>query len=371
VCVVLLFALVPLRIADPRPLEEVRLRTFDLFQVLRPREQTARPVVIVDIDEASLKEIGQWPWPRTIVADLVTRITELGAVAIGFDIVFAEPDRMSPAVAERAFAASTRRPAPSSTAFRAMTRFWPMRSNKPRVVVGQAGAAKPAPRPKPKWRCRPGSPFAGPIRARFLVTFPACCATSADRAGGGRPRAVLDQSGARRHHPPRAGRHGSAGRAGAVADHGNAAGRQPSSAILVRTNEAGVQAVAVPGLEVPTDRTASSGSISTSTIRRVTCRPRTCCKAPCRPDRLRGKLVLIGTSATGLLDIKTTPVDPAMPGVEVHAQILESVLTKSLLQSIRIMPSAPNCGRGAVSGSPSSSPRRCCRRRSSSRSARF
>ena len=74
VCTLLLLALVPLRIADPRPLEEVRLRTFDLFQVLRPREQTARPVVIADIDEASLKEIGQWPWPRTVVADLITRV---------------------------------------------------------------------------------------------------------------------------------------------------------------------------------------------------------------------------------------------------------------------------------------------------------
>ena len=70
VCVLLLLALVPLRIADPLPIEELRLRTFDLFQVLRPREQTIRPVVIVDIDEASLKEIGQWPWPRTVVADL-------------------------------------------------------------------------------------------------------------------------------------------------------------------------------------------------------------------------------------------------------------------------------------------------------------
>jgi len=49
------------------------------------------------------------------------------------------------------------------------------------------------------------------------------------------------------------------------------------------------------------------------------------------PDRFRGRLVLIGTSAIGLLDTKTTPVEPAMPGVEVHAQILESVLTKALL----------------------------------------
>src|SRR5271156_392292 len=103
VCLLLLFALVALRAVDPRPIEELRLRTFDLFQVLHPREQTARPVVIVDIDEASLKEIGQWPWPRTVVADLVTKLHEAGAAAIGFDIVFAEPDRMSPAVAAGSF----------------------------------------------------------------------------------------------------------------------------------------------------------------------------------------------------------------------------------------------------------------------------
>ena len=103
VCTVLLLALVPLRVLDPLPLQELRVRTFDLFQVLRPREQTVRPVAIVDIDEASLKEIGQWPWPRTVVADLITRLTEHGALVIGFDIIFAEPDRMSPAVAAENF----------------------------------------------------------------------------------------------------------------------------------------------------------------------------------------------------------------------------------------------------------------------------
>src|ERR1700692_1567040 len=56
-CILLLFALVGLRVADPRPLEELRLRTFDLFQVLQPREQTTRPVVIVDIDEDSIKAL--------------------------------------------------------------------------------------------------------------------------------------------------------------------------------------------------------------------------------------------------------------------------------------------------------------------------
>ncbi|MGB6760677.1 MAG: adenylate/guanylate cyclase domain-containing protein, partial [Xanthobacteraceae bacterium] len=104
-----------------------------------------------------------------------------------------------------------------------------------------------------------------------------------------------------------------------------------ASAVLVRVNEAGVQSVAVPGLEVPTDR---NGQLwvhfnKHDPARYVSAKDVLQGRVP--PDRLRGRLVLIGTSATGLLDIKTTPLDPAIPGVEVHAQILESVLTKSIL----------------------------------------
>lgn len=143
VCFLLLVALVPLRLADPRPLQELRARTFDFFQVLRPRPQEIRPVVIVDIDEASLKAIGQWPWPRTTVADLIKQITEFGAVAIGFDIIFAEPDRMSPAIAERSFRGI-------DTETRAKLDSLPSNDDalaeaikQSRVVVGQTGAATP------------------------------------------------------------------------------------------------------------------------------------------------------------------------------------------------------------------------------------
>ena len=100
---ILLVALAALRIADPIPIQELRVRVFDLFQVIHPREATQRPVVIVDIDEKSLKTIGQWPWPRTRVADLITRLTQMGALVVAFDIVFAEPDRMSPNIAADAF----------------------------------------------------------------------------------------------------------------------------------------------------------------------------------------------------------------------------------------------------------------------------
>ena len=163
----------PLRLADPRPLEEVRLRTFDLLQVLRPREQTARPVVIADIDEASLKEIGQWPWPRTVVADLVTRLRALGAVAIGFDIVFAEPDRLSPAVAVASFRGldeATRdklAALPSNDAVLAEAI-----KQAGMVVVGQAGAATAKPRTDADMALQTGFAIRGPDPRPFLVTFP-------------------------------------------------------------------------------------------------------------------------------------------------------------------------------------------------------
>ena len=86
---------------DPPPVEELRIRTFDTFQLLDPRVKKARPVTIVDIDEKSLAKLGQWPWPRTQLADLIINLTNLGAVAISFDVVFSEADRLNPEIAAR------------------------------------------------------------------------------------------------------------------------------------------------------------------------------------------------------------------------------------------------------------------------------
>ena len=103
IALVLLVNLALLRIWDPLPVEALRLRIFDAYQLIAPRVATQRPVVIIDIDEESLRALGQWPWPRTMVADMVTRVTQMGAVAIGFDVVFAEADRSSPALAADTF----------------------------------------------------------------------------------------------------------------------------------------------------------------------------------------------------------------------------------------------------------------------------
>src|ERR1700686_4482917 len=99
VCLALLIGLAALRIADPAAIEELRVRTFDSFQLIDPRVKTAKPVTIIDIDEKSLAKLGQWPWPRTRIADLIANLTRLGAVVIGFDMVCAGTDRLNTSIA--------------------------------------------------------------------------------------------------------------------------------------------------------------------------------------------------------------------------------------------------------------------------------
>ena len=92
----LLFVALTVRIAASDLLERLSLFCFDLYQKAAPREAGDVPIRVVDIDDVSLNKIGQWPWPRTIVAQLVDRLREAGAAAIAFDIDFAETDRTSP-----------------------------------------------------------------------------------------------------------------------------------------------------------------------------------------------------------------------------------------------------------------------------------
>ena len=333
ICIVLLFGLVPLRIADPQPLQEMRLRMFDLFQVLRPRAQTVRPVVIVDLDEKSLRELGQWPWPRTLVADLISRLHDLGAAVIGLDIVFAEPDRTSPAIAAAGFRGideATREklaslPSNDQVLAEAITKAGG-------VVVGQAGSAVPLPRSPAEAALQTGFAVRGPDPRPFLVTFPGLLRNvlPIEQAAAGRGLFSInpERDGIIRRVPLVMAAQGALVPSLTMEMLRVVTG---AGAILVRSDEAGVREVAVPGLEVPTDLNGQfwihfnkrdpERYVSAADVLRG--------RVP--TDRFRGRLVLIGTSAVGLLDIKTTPVDPTMPGVEVHAQILESVLTKTIL----------------------------------------
>ncbi|MGZ5039094.1 MAG: CHASE2 domain-containing protein, partial [Usitatibacter sp.] len=70
---------------------------FDDYQRIFPLERTSSPVAIVVIDEGAISKYGQWPWPRTRIADLISRISQAEPASIALDLFFAEPDRFSPA----------------------------------------------------------------------------------------------------------------------------------------------------------------------------------------------------------------------------------------------------------------------------------
>ena len=138
----LLLGFVQLRASDNIFLESILLRTFDLYQWLSPRQSAERPVMIIDIDEASIAEYGQWPWPRTRVAELVENARKNGAVALGFDITFPEPDRLNPdrladtlPVLDEPVRAALRRAPSNDEVLAEAVRKMP-------VVVGQSGARK-------------------------------------------------------------------------------------------------------------------------------------------------------------------------------------------------------------------------------------
>jgi adenylate cyclase len=329
----LLLALAALRIFDPLPIQELRVRVFDLFQVLQPREATERPVVIIDIDEQSLKSVGQWPWPRTRIADLISRLTQMGALVIAFDVVFAEPDRMSPSVAADEFrdlddATRTKlRALPSNDAVLADA------LKNSRVVLGESGLPFAVAQPE---GARPpiGLATMGGDPRPFLLNFPGLLRNvpQLEQSASGRGLFTIraERDGIVRRVPIVMQAQGTVMPSLSLEMLRVASG---SNAVLIRSDNAGVQSAAVPGFVVPTDRNGqlwihfsphdkaryvSAGDVLEG-------------KVPA--DRVARRLVLIGTSAVGLLDSKTTPIDPVMPGVEVHAQVLESVLTQSVLSS--------------------------------------
>ena len=93
-----LCAVIALRFADPEPLPTFRNAFFDFAQGLLPpgSSEPQPPITIVDIDEASLSSLGQWPWPRDLLADLVVEVAGHDPRALGIGIIFPESDRLSP-----------------------------------------------------------------------------------------------------------------------------------------------------------------------------------------------------------------------------------------------------------------------------------
>jgi adenylate cyclase len=331
--VALLAALLSLRVADPGPLRELRLKSYDLLQRLSPRDATQRPVVIVDIDERSLRELGQWPWPRTLVADLIARLHELGAATVAFDVLFSEPDRLSPAHAVDAFrnldddTRNRLRALPSNDEVMAQA----MQGAK--VVLGESGLAAPAPQPQAE-RPAIGLATLGADPKPFLFNFPGLLRSlpTLDKAAAGRGLLNIrtERDGIVRRVPMVMLAQGAIMPSLTFEMLRVVAG---DSTILIHTDDVGIRSVAIPQFEIPTDRNGQLWIHFAPHDQARYVSAVDVIEGRVRRDRFADRMVLVGTSAAGLLDIKTTPIDPVMPGVEVHAQVLENILTGATLSS--------------------------------------
>ena len=87
--------LLGIRIDNGDTVKTLRYKTWDYFQQIHPRETISDSVTVVNITEQDLKRYGQWPWPRHIMAMLHAKIGDAGAILINYNVLFAEPDRMS------------------------------------------------------------------------------------------------------------------------------------------------------------------------------------------------------------------------------------------------------------------------------------
>jgi len=316
-----------IRVIDPSPLRIARAKLFDWYQVMKPRETPPeRPAMIVDLDEASLAAFGQWPWPRTLLARLVDNLTAAGAAGIGFDVVFAEPDRLSPAALSRdieGLDAETRNrlaALPSNDAVMAAA------LKRSRVVVGSAGVAE-AGRDQTHLKRAPTVALIGGKPQPWLTYYTDLLRNIEEldsaAAGWGVFSVSPEADGVVRRVPA------------AVTD-----GSQiyPAMALellrLATGNESlgvkmtadGITGIIVKPNLVATDAHGRIWLYASRHDPEKYLSAASVIRGDFDPHKVEGRLVLVGTSAAGLQDVRSTAVEATIPGVELHAQIIETIL---------------------------------------------
>ena len=321
---------VPVWQAEPPGLQALRLATFDLYQRLDPRERRSAPALIVAIDEASIAARGQWPWPRSDVAELIDRITAARPAAIGVDIIFPEPDRISPErLAERLAAvnpalAQRLQALPGNDARLAQS------IENSRVALGFAGLEQ-GPMPAVDAPVSPSLQRGGDPR-RYLRRYPAVLRSlpQIERAAAGHGLLSADVEYGVVRRLPLAATVGST----VVPSLGIEVLRLASGApaFEVRTGGSGIEGVGIANVFVPTQRDGrlfvhfgrhdSGRMISALQV----------LEGRVGADRLERKIVLLGVTGLGLVDFPTTALGERVPGVEIHAQLIENIYDGSLLR---------------------------------------
>ncbi|HTZ36490.1 MAG TPA: adenylate/guanylate cyclase domain-containing protein [Stellaceae bacterium] len=326
------------RLIAPTMLDRLMLISFDEYQRLAPREAEDVPITIVDIDEDSLRRYGQWPWPRSLDAELVNKLRDAGAAVVSFDVVFAEPDRTSPKVL---LAQLTRQGDVSAETSRLLSTL-----PDPDEMLAAALKSLPtvagfilvdhAEMPAPAQKA--GYAFAGDNPLQFVDAFPAAISDLPElqsaSAGDGFLNEHVDWDQIVRR-VPLVMRLGSKPVFSMVAETlrvltgahtyvARAAGANGEKSFGEST---GLTAVKIGPLTIPTD---AAGRVwvyysKARPERRISAAK--ILAGEFDPAQIKDHVILVGTSAAGVVnDLQATPLAAAVPGVEIHAQLLEQIL---------------------------------------------
>lgn len=314
---------------NPVPVQVLRNTVFDQYQRWQPREYQATPVRIIDIDDESLKRLGQWPWPRTRMAELTNRLRSAQASVIAFDILFAEPDRTSPQAMLALW-----QPPPNISADIAQLpdhdAVFAQSIAPGQVVLGFAlerdATVSAIASPSEARYITLGEPVQ-PYLHEFSGTRTALPVFQSNSAGSGALTFVPDSDGIVRRVPllMRVGN--------TLVPSLSAEALRVSQGVknytlrTVAAQGVGLEEVRIGGLAVPT---TPKGEVWVHYTRPVPQRYIPAWKVlagEVPPEWLRGHILLVGTSAQGLMDLRFSPMGSALPGVEVHAQMMEQMLS--------------------------------------------
>jgi len=343
-------------LGSPLFLDQLELLGYDRLLRALPAAPPSTGVAVVDIDEASLAELGQWPLPRYQVARMLDALHQAGAAAIGVDILFPEPDRLSldrlrasfqqglnvelgvarvpPALRDNdaILAASVARSGAVLGVWFDFGQALPERPERPERP-GQPGlpAASAATLPPPGVLLarspRAPDPLPIPQATRALQPIPQLAAAMRSAAFH---NALPDPDGRIRRAPLLIQRDREIYPSLALAAVTQALG---APAAIAQAGAAGVEQVRVGALRIPTD---AQGNLllpfrpdSARRFDRISALD--LLQGRVDPARLRGRIVFLGSSATAASDQHPTPFARQFPGLLIHAVAADAMLRQDFL----------------------------------------
>jgi serine phosphatase RsbU (regulator of sigma subunit)/CHASE2 domain-containing sensor protein len=311
-------------VAEPRAL------VFDFEEWFWPRVGGTGPVVIVDIDEKSLARYGQWPWPRALVAQLVRRIAEGHPRVLGIDIVFAERDRLSPPEIAREVPglppslaeALAQLPASERDLAEAMRMV-------PTVVALSAGRedAVPLEGPMHPAPIRQAGDDPNPFLKDYKSLLRVLPDLAASAQGAGAIAVEPDDDGVVRRIAL-AVRHGGMVVPSFAVEVLRVGGAARS--IVIDSGVRGVSGITIGAVKIPTDSQARAiPHFAPQLARHYSALD--ILDPAFDLTQLQSQIVLLGVTGLAIGDLRETPLG-LVQGVDIHAQLIESVLFETLLR---------------------------------------